>query len=121
MSCYFRLGEDDLWNPSNVVARLFLAEAIAIEGVIGVQCGIGTIEDDESVIDDEQFTEFVAALLREYKNSNNETLRALVEGVLGVSLVLLGRARRNIVEMDSETMRSWDARLQKLSRSMPPG
>lgn len=121
MSCFFRLGEVWVWNPSNQVASLFLAEATAVGKVLGCRCGIGEIEEDEIVIDGELFAGFVSVLLREHMETNNEVLRILVEGVLGASLVLLARARIQVEEMDADIRQPWNARVQHLSRSMPFG
>jgi hypothetical protein len=121
VSCFFQIGEDDVWNPANLVARTFHAEVLALEKVFEVPSGLGPITDDECRIDNRDFTPFVATLLREYQKTNHTVLRSLLEGVIGVGLVLLERAGGSDIPSLKNPGEFWEERRRSLSRRMTRG
>lgn len=119
MSCYVSLDDHEVWNPSNTVARLFVAQATALGEIFNNGSGVGRIVDDEVQIDASQFAAFVASLVGEYERSNNHALRSLVEGFLGVSLVILERAQYSLSEFAQASREFWEVRTAEIARSMP--
>ncbi|MGW1379293.1 DUF6086 family protein [Streptomyces sp. NPDC002446] len=121
MSCFFRIGDRDVWNPSNSVARVFIGQANVLSDVLGEESGIGPIIDDECEINGGNLREFAIALIRRYEESNNPALRVLMEGVAGICILLLRRAR---VPMDgdiTELVAAWEEKFSEVSRGMPEG
>ncbi|MFJ2649663.1 DUF6086 family protein [Streptomyces sp. NPDC087420] len=121
MSCFFSVDGVDVWNPSNRVARLFTGQAEVAADVYGVGSGLGGIVDDECEVDREIFSQFIDTLVAKHRESNNQVLRVLLEGVIPVGLVLLDRAGETMDGMDAEAIAYWRERRITLSRSMPPG
>lgn len=121
MSCYFQAGDQDVWNPSNSVARVFIGQVAVLSEHIGKDSGLGPIIEDECEIDPEEFAGFVGALLEEYERSNNRPLRALLEGVLGIGLVLVERGGWPIPGADADSINTWRQRLDILWSGMPRG
>ncbi|MFB7586475.1 DUF6086 family protein [Streptomyces sp. NPDC056169] len=120
MSCFFRLNEQDVWNPSNSVARLFLSTANGIGEEFSRNPGLGRIIDDECEVDANEFSVFTTELLARYERSNNQPLKALLEGVIAIGLVMLDRAGYRIdttVELDD----TWLLRRENFAQSMPRG
>ncbi|MEV0610179.1 DUF6086 family protein [Polymorphospora rubra] len=108
MSCYFQVGEQIVWNPSNGVAHLFVDQSMAISRLIGHESGVGAIIQDECQIEVDAFQRFVQLLVNTYQESNHTVLRALVRGYLGMSLALAARigGRVEIAEADRGTWRT---------------
>ncbi|MEU9445779.1 DUF6086 family protein [Streptomyces sp. NPDC048304] len=92
MSCFVDIDGNDVWNPANQVARLFISQARATADAFRLDSGVGDVIEDQCGIDGRAFTSFVTTLIAEYEHTNNPTLRRLTEGVLVVSLALLKRA-----------------------------
>ncbi|MFW5418135.1 hypothetical protein J0910_16105 [Nocardiopsis sp. CNT-189] len=92
MSHYYELGEETLWNPSNGVSRLFLAQAAAFEAELGLPSGIGPMAEDECRIDPAAFGAFARALLTRYRSTGHPVAAALSEGFTAAVLVLAERA-----------------------------
>ncbi len=121
MSCFFQIGDSDVWNPSNFVAKAFHAEATALAQVFGVSSGLGPIVDDECHINGQDFARFVEVLLREHQRTNHTVLKSLLEGVIGVGLVLLERAGESSGGTPQDIGEFWEDRLRALSRRMTRG
>nr|WP_238420774.1 DUF6086 family protein [Streptomyces taklimakanensis] len=121
MSCFFRIGDNDVWNPANFVAKVFHAEALALAQVFGVPSGLGPIVDDECHIDGQTFTRFVMTLLHEHRKTNHSALKYLIEGVIGVGLVFLERAGESDGEVPQDIGDFWEERRRSLSRRMTQG
>ncbi|MGK5450185.1 DUF6086 family protein [Streptomyces radiopugnans] len=121
MSCFFQIGDDDVWNSANLIARTFHAEALTLAQIFGVPSGLEPIVDDECHIESRDFTLFIETLMHEYQRTNHTVLRSLLEGVIGVGLVLLERMR----EGDEAPLQGigdfWEEKHQTLSRAMPRG
>lgn len=118
MSCFFQVGDSDVWNPANFVARVFHAEALALAQVFGVPPGLGPIVDDECQIDGQAFAHFMTVLLCEHQKTDHIILRSLLEGVIGVGLVLLERAGESGEEISRDVGEPWEDRRRVLSRRM---
>jgi hypothetical protein len=121
MSCYFQVGEEDLWNPSNSVARVFLGQAAVLSGLVGAESGLGDIVEDECQIDPRLFVPFTDKLVQTYQESNNEALRALLKGFTSVALVLVHRMGMEAVSIKPEYVEMWAAEQETQARSMPRG
>lgn len=92
MSCFIDIDGDDVWNPSNQVAALFIGESRAVAQAFGVDSGVGDNIEDQCSIDSAAFASCVSVALEGFAQSNNAPLRALLEGWLAVALELLRRA-----------------------------
>lgn len=114
MSCFVDIDGNDVWNPANRIARLFIAQARATADAFRLDSGVGDVIEDQCGIDGKAFTTFVATLLAEYERTNNLTLRRLTEGVLIVGLVLLQRAG-----LPPEPPADWHEYVEAQSRHMP--
>ncbi|ORT57949.1 DUF6086 family protein [Streptomyces sp. CB03238] len=121
MSCYFQVADDDVWNPSNSLARAFLGQATVLSQLVGVETGLGEIIEDECQIDTETFTAFVNALVSAYQESNNDALRSLLKGFTSVSLVLTDRIGAEVPSLKSPYVDMWTAEREALAKSMPLG
>jgi hypothetical protein len=121
VSCFFRIDDQDVWNPSNSVGKLFLATSEAIQVEFGPPSGMGEIIDDECEVDGDTFTDFVTALLARYETSNNRALRFLLEGVIAIGLVMLDRAGRPITVVHPDYEEFWRQRRESVARGMPRG
>ena len=62
MSIYFQTEERVVWNPSNGVARAFLAMTAAAEEFVGVASGFSAVVSDEVTVDVPQLRVFRAAM-----------------------------------------------------------
>ncbi|MFJ4871267.1 DUF6086 family protein [Streptomyces sp. NPDC088757] len=120
VSCFFRVDDQDVWNPSNSVARIFLSTARGISEEFTLPSGLGKIINDECEVNGDEFSAFATELLVRYERSNNKPLKELLEGVIAISLVMLDRAGRDvgtIVELDD----AWLLKREGFARSMPRG
>jgi hypothetical protein len=99
VSQYFQVGDQVLWNPSNVVAELFVRTAEALAPTAGVSTGIGPMEADEYQIDMAAFDAFVDALVRRYVASRHPILNSMLEGFIATALVLVQRAGRSVTAL----------------------
>ncbi|MFE3182747.1 DUF6086 family protein [Streptomyces violascens] len=121
MSCYFQVADDEVWNPSNAVAQLFLSEAVSLARLIGTASGLGEITEDECEIDPDQFAAFVDALISTYQSTNNTVLRSLLRGFIPVALALVERTGKKTPSMQPEYADAWAREAEVLSHSMPRG
>lgn len=121
LSCYFQVGDDDVWNPSNSLARVFLGQADVLSRLIGKDTGLGDIVEDECEIDPQVFLAFVDALVKRYQESNNETLRALLKGFVSVALVLVDRMGARVMSISPEYAEMWATESETQASSMPRG
>lgn len=121
MSCFIRIAEQDVWNPSNGVAKLFIAQAEAIASLLDERTGIGPIIDDECELDDVAFPVFVGILLRRHWSTNHPVLRNLLVGVAGAAFVLVSRADIDVQIDDLDCRDYWLAQLPHISRGMVRG
>lgn len=92
MSQYYDLGDRTLWNPSQGVSRLFLAQLAAHEAEVGAASGVGPMEADACQVDSVAFAAFVGALLTWRSRSRHPVRAALSDGFLATALALAGRA-----------------------------
>lgn len=120
MSCFFAVDGHDVWNPSNRVARIFVGQVSQLEAAYGRQSGVGEIIDDECDIDGDSFSMFVEFISVKFSESNNPSLRVLLEGVISISMVLLTRASRAI-QLPAEDEGHWLRVTHSLSPSMSYG
>ena len=121
MSCFFRLVEKDVWNPSNFVARLFTEEARTLARLLELQSGVGEIVDDECELNPKDFLNFTITLAERHWNTNNLTLRDLLAAIIGINCVMLDRAGQDLLGLDSECRAFWRDRMQVISAGMPRG
>lgn len=121
MSCYFQVGDHEVWNPSNSLARAFLGQADALSRLVREDTGLGEIVEDECEIDPVAFPAFVDALVKAYQDSNNEALRALLKGFVSVALVLVDRMEVEVVSIRPEYADMWAAEREAQATSMPRG
>jgi Family of unknown function (DUF6086) len=119
MSCIFQVGETILWNPSNQVATLFLEQAHDFCAFAGVASGLGPIWEDECNINLSEFTVYVENLAVRYQTSKHGVLRALMEGFLSTSLVLLARVGVRVSTIDPTFAVFWSEKQQEVEKSMP--
>jgi hypothetical protein len=96
MSQYFTAGDVTLWNPANRVGWLFLRTSEAVATLVDMPTGIGPDLGDEHELSLDEFVDFVDALVAQYLSSSHPILRALLEGFVGVALVLVERAGRDV-------------------------
>ena len=92
MSQYYRLDDVTLWNPSQGASGMFIAQVRLFEAQVGVDSGIGPMEEDESEVVLEPFEEFVSALLAWRARMNHAVIVALSDGFIATCLVLAERA-----------------------------
>jgi Family of unknown function (DUF6086) len=92
MSQYFQVGTSVLWNPSTGVARLFARQVEAVAPAVDLPTGLGSEAADEYEIDLARFGTFIDALVRRYGTSTHPVLRALIENITAVGIVLVERA-----------------------------
>lgn len=121
MSCYFQVGDDDVWNASNSLARAFLGQADVLSRLIGKDTGLGDIIEDECEIDPAVFPTFVDALVKAYQESNNDALRALLKGFVSVALVLVDRMGAEAASIRPEYANMWATESLTQAKSMPRG
>ncbi|MEU1827136.1 MULTISPECIES: DUF6086 family protein [Streptomyces] len=121
MSCYFQLAEEDVWNPSNSVAQIFLGQADVLSRSLGEQTGLGPIIEDECEIDFSQFVRFTNSLVKSYQDSNNRSFRSLLSGVIAVSLVLIERGGGAVESITPEYAEMWAELRANHAKSMPTG
>ncbi|GAA2842181.1 hypothetical protein GCM10010441_77900 [Kitasatospora paracochleata] len=114
MSCYFQTGDLDLWNPSNSVARLFLAQAGVLAEFVGLPSGLAGIVDDECEVDPEVFEPFVRELIDRHDGSVHPVLRGMLEGFIIPAAVMVERGGGRIPV-------SWSDRTERASGSMTRG
>ncbi|MFE3015933.1 DUF6086 family protein [Streptomyces sp. NPDC059256] len=111
----------DVWNPSNRVAEIFINQAHVVAYAYTMESGIGDIIDDECAIDHQLFLNFISTLADRHEESNNHSLRQLLEGVITVGLVLLVRAGGSPDRMGIEERPYWQERCAWVAASMPAG
>ncbi|GGO43894.1 hypothetical protein GCM10012287_08130 [Streptomyces daqingensis] len=113
------IDQVDVWNPANTGVRLFVAEASLLAEVFKEDPGVGRVADDELQIDGWRFASFLSRRMSEYERSNNGALRALMEGFLAVSLVMLLRAKHPLAEFTRDPGKFWRQRIAEVGRGMP--
>jgi hypothetical protein len=118
MSCYFQVGDQVLWNPSNSVAQIFIGEAALFARFAGCDSGVGEIIEDECHIDIAKFQHFVRALTESYSTSNNQVLRSLVGGFIPVALVLVERSGASLM-LPPDEWQGWRPAVEDAGRAMP--
>ncbi|MBO0652504.1 hypothetical protein J1792_06800 [Streptomyces triculaminicus] len=121
MSCYFQTADEDLWNPSNSVARLFLDQANTLARLIDRKSGLGPIIEDECEINFPEFLKFVDSLVEAYQNSNNRPFRALLRGFISVALVLVERGGGVLESVSPEDSEMWENLRSSNALGMPKG
>ncbi|WP_329021525.1 DUF6086 family protein [Streptomyces sp. NBC_00690] len=121
MSCYLAISGQDVWNPSNRVAEIFVGHARVVARAYSMESGIGEIIDDECEIDHRLFLEFISSLATSHERSNNQPLRELLEGVITVGLVLLARAGDSLDGVGIKEQAYWQERSARVAAGMPPG
>lgn len=121
MSCYFQVGDEDLWNPSNSVAKVFLGQAAVLSGLVGADSGLGDIIEDECQVDPRAFVPFTDKLVKVYQETNNTALRALLKGFTSVALVLVDRIGAEVVSVKPEYADMWATERELQAKSMPRG
>ncbi|MFC0033666.1 DUF6086 family protein [Micromonospora chaiyaphumensis] len=109
MSQYFQVGRTVLWNPSNGVAQLFARNVEAVAGAVEVPTGIAPEVNDEYEIDLVAFTAFVDALVRRYRSSTHRILRALIEDVAALGIVMVERGGGTVAAL-AEPASAFDPR-----------
>jgi hypothetical protein len=119
LSCYFQIGDVILWNPSNLVAQLFIQQAKSLAASTGVESGIGGLDNDECDVDLPVFNHFIEHLVDRYRRSNHGVLRALMAGFLATSMVLVQRAGGRVPTTDSGRLDDWNSLFEDLPHSMP--
>ncbi|GAA2615630.1 DUF6086 family protein [Streptomyces tubercidicus] len=120
MSCFFRIDDRDVWNPSNLVANAFIGQALALSKLLDQKTGIGPIVDDECEINKGDFLQFTTILIHRHRDTANPALRILLEGVASICLVLLERSETRIISVrDMEAFGK--ERISELARNMPLG
>ncbi|WP_159047630.1 DUF6086 family protein [Streptomyces sp. WM6378] len=121
MSCYFQVEDNEVWNPSNSVARLFLRQAVGISELVDHPSGLGEIIEDECEIDPRTFSGFVDAIVSTYQSTNNEVIKSLIEGFTSVASVLVERINGTAPSLQPELSEMWSHKQATLARSMPKG
>jgi hypothetical protein len=120
MSCFFRIGNNDVWNPSNLVAKVFVEQVATLSHLTHMDSGVGAIVDDECEIDCIKFSDFTISLLGKYNSTNNTALKSLFEGALIICLILLERAGTQIQTLGYVDVYASE-RMSEVSTSMPSG
>jgi hypothetical protein len=100
MSQYFRVGSQVVWNPSNRVAELFVRTSEAIAPLVDLPTGIGPMRAGDYDVAPDAFVAFVEAVTKTYLSSSHPVLRSLLEGFLGTSLVMVGRAGHSVSALE---------------------
>ncbi|WP_018565598.1 DUF6086 family protein [Streptomyces sp. PsTaAH-124] len=121
MSCYFQMGDQELWNPSNSLAKVFLGQAEVLSGLVRKDSGLAGVIEDECQVDPSLFVPFVDEVVKVYQDSNNEALRALLKGFASVALVLVDRMGMEVVEIAPEFSEMWATEQEFRARYMPTG
>ncbi|KJY43636.1 hypothetical protein VR41_02390 [Streptomyces sp. NRRL B-1568] len=121
MSCYFQVNEEDLWNPSNSVARLFLEQADTLSRLVGKDSGLSPIIEDECEINLSEFINFTDSLVKAYQDSNNKAFRSLLCGFISVALVLVERGGGSLESVSPEHSEMWERLRASNSMGMPRG
>lgn len=121
VSCYFQVDGNDVWNPSNSVARLFVDQGGSLSRLLNVKSGIGDIVEDECRVDRQAFEVFTALLVVKYQEANNAALQSLLSGFIPIALVLVQRAGGPSHAIPPESLDLWRVALIRVERSMPPG
>ncbi|MFF4156002.1 DUF6086 family protein [Streptomyces sp. NPDC001678] len=121
MSCYFQVNDEDVWNPSNSVAQIFLGQADTLSRSVGEQSGLGPVIEDECEINLPQFVKFTNILVKAYQDSNNRPFRSLLDGVIAISLVLIERGGGAVDSITPEYADMWAELRANHARSMPTG
>ncbi|WEV26091.1 DUF6086 family protein [Streptomyces sp. 71268] len=121
MSCFFRVADRDVWNPSNSIARLFIAEAEGIASLLSESTGIGPVVDDECELNATSFAAFATALLRRHWSTNHPIMRSLLEGVAGIVFVLASRSEIDLQIDDPDCRDYWLEQSSRFSRVMVRG
>jgi hypothetical protein len=119
MSVLFSANGASVWNPSAAVGRLFKGQVEAIAAVLDVPSGLGEFFADEYVIDMPMFERFLERLTEQYDDPSPFVIKALVEGVLGTSYVMVERGGGQVPEIDPQRVPGWEDLRYQFSRSMP--
>jgi hypothetical protein len=119
VSVMFSVNGTSLWFPGNKSGRLFKAQAEAVAASYGIPSGIGELYADEYVIDLPVLEKFVQTLARQYDHHGILYINSLIEGVLGISYVLVERAGGHPAEITPQQAPGWDDLRIQFSREMP--
>ncbi|MEU1818005.1 DUF6086 family protein [Streptomyces roseifaciens] len=115
------MGDEDIWNPSNSVARVFLEQAEALSRLTGEETGLGPVIEDECEISIHEFSKFTDNLVTTYQNSNNRAFRSLLEGFISVALVLVERGGGTLESITPEYSEIWESLRESNAKGMPTG
>lgn len=81
-----------VWEPSQTVARLFVAGVQALEQFLGESSGVHPPESDEILLEPDKLEVFIAHLLGRLQHTNNAAIWSLCEGPTALLLALHHRA-----------------------------
>ncbi|WP_144440923.1 DUF6086 family protein [Streptomyces roseifaciens] len=115
------MGDEDIWNPSNSVARVFLGQAEILSHLTGEETGLGPVIEDECEISIREFSKFIDSLLATYQNSNNKAFRSLLSGFISVALVLVERGGGTLESITPEYSEMWESLREANAKGMPTG
>ncbi|MEW2413908.1 DUF6086 family protein [Streptomyces sp. NPDC046866] len=119
MSIFFQIDGADVWNPSNSVARLFIAQALTTGRELGFEPGIGPVVDDECNIDGQLFATFISSVITRHRETNNLPLKLLIEGIIPMGVIMLERAKIFPIESNHTGEDFWRERSVTVSKAMP--
>ena len=119
MSISFDLGDEVLWWPSNLPARLFEGHAESIATALKIPSGLGEIIEDECEVDLPTFEAFIAAVTARYEETTHPIVRALVFAFIPTAQVLIERAGGSYPKAQSEQQGAvWAAMRKEHAASM---
>lgn len=114
MSVYFAVAGVVVWNPSNGVGRLYVAQLDAAARFAGMDSGLSypAGDPDSFAVDPATFGALINELLRTYERSNHLVLRHQLRAVLAPSVVMLSRSHVSYDVPGDGTLQSDVARLE---------
>jgi hypothetical protein len=92
MSQYYQVGDQVLWNPGQRTSLLYIAMAEMLAEQVKVPTGITYDFRDQYFLDVPRYVDFVDAVFRWATVTENPVFRAMVDGFLAASLVVVDRA-----------------------------
>lgn len=109
-----------LWEPSQVVGRLFVSQVHALEKVYGHRSGIGRVVSDEVEVNADRLADFLEDMLNELARSSNDIEYGMITTCVAISIALFVKATGKSLKVPSKTHALLDSIFEEARTVLEP-
>jgi hypothetical protein len=103
MGIIIQTKEKILWEPSQFVGRVFVAQIHALEEVYGYRSGVSHIVADEVEIDEGNLDRFLDDILQDLALTTNNVAYSMITGCLAIAIALNFKANGKLPEVPEKS------------------